>query len=272
MKEWLLRHTQCCMCQQTYLPVDAQRGTAKQTLAIQELSQQYATAAATSYFCIRNGLIRIPASIQCTRSQLKQLEQHIFSGTVLPAELISLRSSHIHQPEFTTTTTEEEEQNRRRDHPAILGSNSTDDLTAPMDLTASFDSDFEGIETTVLNYHCQDLTTTRTVTMLLSSTSHLELGVSRNPHSVNDDSRNAVAIQELDQREEQLVHWDQELVSVADYLERNQLLPDNRCCIKENNEMDGGIEVEVTTSRRCIDDGEENDGSQEFGSSSHDSI
>jgi hypothetical protein len=235
IKEWLLRHTQCCMCKQTYLSVDTKRGRDKKSLAVAELSQQYATAAATSYYCLQNGLIRIPESIRCTRTQLRQMEEHLLSVTVTPSELITLRGKK--EDIVRQSPDLEGEQSYNPLHETIVGSTSTDELTAPMDLTASFESEMEGIETSAININYE----------LVDRTLEVDLECNASIPSFRE--------------QEQWVHWDQELVSVADYLERTQMLPDNRCCIKETNEIDGGIEVEVTTGRSCHEENDSSEGS-----------
>jgi Ring finger domain len=96
IKEWLLRHVECCLCKNTFLPVDMkknQAGAKEQAAALQELSCEYAAASATSYYCHRTGLIRIPRSVRCTKTELTMLEQRIFEGTVPPAKLVSMRGS-----------------------------------------------------------------------------------------------------------------------------------------------------------------------------------
>jgi Ring finger domain len=96
IKEWLLRHVECCLCKNTFLPVDMkknQAGAKEQAAALQELSCEYAAASATSYYCHRTGLIRIPRSVRCTKTELTMLEQRIFEGTVPPSKLVSMRGS-----------------------------------------------------------------------------------------------------------------------------------------------------------------------------------
>lgn len=232
------------MCKQTYLSVDTKQGSDKKSLAVAELSQQYATAVATSFYCLQNGLIRIPESIRCTRTQLQQMEEHLLSVTVTPSELIRLRGKNDDRSWQTEGQEVERSQNFLQ---TIIESAGTDELTAPMDPSASFESEMEGIETSVINVsHDVDLE----MAPVLSSQQELELHLERNE------------IMSSYHEHGQWLHWDQELVSVADYLERSQMLPDNRCCIKETNEIDGGIEVEVTTGRSCH---EENDSSESSG-------
>lgn len=91
IKEWLLRHTDCCLCKQIMLPVDEKRGKTAKQEALQELSARYASSASTSYYCISEGLVRIPKTVRCTRKELRQLEHKIFHGTVAPPDLVSLR-------------------------------------------------------------------------------------------------------------------------------------------------------------------------------------
>lgn len=100
IKEWLLRHVDCCLCKEVFLPVDEKKGKAKQG-ALQELSCRYAASSATSFFCEKRGLVRIPRSVRCTRAELGQLEQLIFDGTVPPAKLVDLRGG---RPDCTTTS------------------------------------------------------------------------------------------------------------------------------------------------------------------------
>ena len=90
--EWLLRHIECCLCKNIYLPVDEKKGRAK-TDALKALSQRYAAACATSYYCVESGLVRIPRSVRCTRSELQRLERRIFDGAIPPARLVALRGS-----------------------------------------------------------------------------------------------------------------------------------------------------------------------------------
>lgn len=104
IKEWLLRHTECCLCKHTMLPVDEKRGKCAKQDALQELSTKYAAAASTSFYCVYEGLIRIPKTVRCTRKELKQLEYKIFSGTVPPSELATIRGRR-QEPTITTTTT-----------------------------------------------------------------------------------------------------------------------------------------------------------------------
>lgn len=99
IKEWLLRHVDCCLCKEVFLPVDEKKGKDKQS-ALQELSCRYAASSATSYFCEKRGLVRIPRSVRCTRAELVQLEQRIFQGTVAPLKLVGLRGGR----ECTTTS------------------------------------------------------------------------------------------------------------------------------------------------------------------------
>ena len=90
--EWLLRHVECCLCKNIYLPVDEKKGRAK-TDALRELSQRFAAACATSYYCVETGLVRIPRSVRCTRSELHRLERRIFDGAIPPARLVPLRGN-----------------------------------------------------------------------------------------------------------------------------------------------------------------------------------
>lgn len=230
------------MCKQTYLSVDTKQGRDKKSLAVAELSQQYASAAATSFYCVQNGLIRIPESIRCTRTQLQQMEQHLLSVTVTPSELINLRGKNGDRCRQSEGGDNDRIYNLP--HQIFMGSASTDELTAPMELTASFESDMEGIETAAINITRGDM----------------EKATVMSVRTYEDLTRKESLPSPWEH--EQWVHWDQELVSVADYLEQSQMLPDNRCCIKETNEIDGGIEVEVTTGRSCH---EENDGSEGSG-------
>jgi hypothetical protein len=231
------------MCKQTYLSVDTKRGRDKKSLAVAELSQQYATAAATSFYCAQNGLIRIPESILCTRTQLQQMEEYLRSVTVTPLELITLRGRNDDRGRQTAAA--EGERIHNLPHQIIVGSASTDELTAPMDLTASFESEMEGIETSAIKISQGDLEEATTVTSL----------------GIHEADLECQAILPSTWEHEQWVHWDQELLSVGDYLELSQMLPDNRCCIKETNEIDGGIEVEVTTGRSCHDENDSSEGS-----------
>jgi hypothetical protein len=68
-------------------------GAKAQAAALQELSCEYAAASATSYYCDRTGLFRIPRSVRCTKTELALLEHRIFEGTVPPAKLASMRGS-----------------------------------------------------------------------------------------------------------------------------------------------------------------------------------
>jgi len=72
--------------------VDEKKGRAK-TDALRELSHRFAAASATSYYCVETGLVRIPKSVRCTRSELQRLEQRIFDGAIAPAKLVALRGS-----------------------------------------------------------------------------------------------------------------------------------------------------------------------------------
>lgn len=119
--QWLLRHTECCLCKNVFLPVDEKRGKAK-AAALQELSTKYAAAAATSYFCTSAGLVRIPKSVRCTKAQLEQLERRIFDGTVAPGELVRLRGSR----EPTTNHTGFQQ---TQDSNYIVGDDEIDDVT-----------------------------------------------------------------------------------------------------------------------------------------------
>jgi len=88
----LLRHIDCCLCKNIYLPVDEKKGRAKSD-ALRELSHKFAAASATSFYCVETGLVRIPKSVRCTRSELQRLEQRIFGGSVPPTKLVALRGS-----------------------------------------------------------------------------------------------------------------------------------------------------------------------------------
>jgi hypothetical protein len=99
------------MCKQIYLPIDAKN---KQPLQldkngalpnyINELSQQFRASAATSYYCVEHGLVRIPELFYCTQSELEQLEHHIIDNTIAPMDLISLRGNY-HEYDTAATTT-----------------------------------------------------------------------------------------------------------------------------------------------------------------------
>jgi Ring finger domain len=104
IKEWLLRHTECCLCKQIMLPVDEKRGKTAKQEALQELSTRYASASSTSYYCVHEGLIRIPKTVRCTRRELKQLEFKIFNGTVPPTDLSTLRGRREELETDETTT------------------------------------------------------------------------------------------------------------------------------------------------------------------------
>jgi hypothetical protein len=92
IKEWLLRHVECPLCKHIFLPVDEKRGKAKQS-ALQTLSHHFAAAAATSYYCVQSGLVRIPKSVRCTRHDLELLEHRIFDKAIAPADLVTLRGN-----------------------------------------------------------------------------------------------------------------------------------------------------------------------------------
>jgi hypothetical protein len=145
------------MCKETYLSVDTKRGKDKDSLDIAELSQEYALAASTSFYCLQNGLIRIPEFVRCTGKQLKQFEEENFSLTVPSSEVISLRRNK--------NTKMEGEQSHNRLHEATIESTSTDEFSATTDSTASFDSELEGNETAVIRINREDVAT---VTMLSS--------------------------------------------------------------------------------------------------------
>ena len=101
IKEWLLRHKECCLCKQIYVPIDAKSKQSQHlnksgTLPdfINELSQQFRTSVATSYYCIEHGLIRIPELFYCTESELEQLEHLVIDSTIAPADLTSFRGNY----------------------------------------------------------------------------------------------------------------------------------------------------------------------------------
>lgn len=231
IKEWLLRHTLCCLCKNIYLPVDEKRGKAK-TAALHELSQRFAAAAATSYYCIESGLVRIPKTVLCTRQELAQLESRIFDGTVPPSKLVELRgslqessSSSVNGGNIIAAI------NTRHDPCHII---ETDDPTASnsLDMNFSFDSGVDDLDGAALSSFSVDL----------------EMGMSGAAHS---GSRH----EEEQPYSEKGICWlmNQELISAADYLEQNKsVFPDNRCRIQTDDE--GGVEVQETTSQRPVED------------------
>jgi hypothetical protein len=290
IKEWLVRHSECCLCQQTYLPIDtkkkqhrqrhSKKGMYQPSNYINELSQQFNASVATSYYCIEHGLVSIPESIHCTQSELDYFEHHIMDGAISPTDLRKLRgttnhSNINHRPSNDGLSTAMDGRYNQLDvieNQGIEILESNDDSTLPMDLTASFDSDYVegGIETTAHQHSNIEVENERANNSLdtihiTSSTTSVDQLLPTSEATVSIDNPNSQSVQS-------------ELVSITDYLQRrNQLfLPDNRCCIKEcsiqyNNGT--GIEVEATTSRRVVDDGEDGTNYSSNGdvySSSHD--
>lgn len=243
------------MCKQIYLPVDEKRGKAK-TAALNELSHRFAAAAATSYYCVKTGLVRIPKSVRCTRLELAQLERRIFDGAVPPQKLVALRDCNGRRDSITSFISHAEnghhqEQQHQQDHdlPIIETTDSyssTDDLTsASLDLTTSVDSSHGsvngGAPGETADEHGDDADE--------GPTTDLELGSTDG----EGDSDNLAALGPL-------YH---ELLPAADYLEQSKsaFLLDNRCCVKADDDCNA-VEVQETTSQRPVFEEEDHSSSQ----------
>jgi hypothetical protein len=213
------------MCKQIYLPVDEKRGKAK-TAALNELSNRFAAASATSFYCVETGLVRIPKTVRCTKTELQQLERRIFDGAVTPAKLVALRGSRQESSNSTGHQADFDPDGR-----IIMSSDSsnTDDVTASVDLNTSFDSG-------------DSLAGDIAVGEAAKAASYyddLELG------SAEQEDSDVAALGPL---------YYQELVPAADYLLQNRSdIPDNRCCIKQDDDS-GDVEVQETTSQRPVEE------------------
>lgn len=208
------------MCKAIYLPVDEKRGKAKAD-ALNDLSHHFASASATSYYCVVSGLVRIPKAVCCTRQELALLEHRIFDGAVPPLHLAAIRGR---RQEASTAHGVGLDQDPDHIIEANDAYNAGDLPALSVDLTVSFDSDLDPD---------QGVTPSER-----SGATDLELGLA-------GDDRDIRALEE--------VHL--ELISAADYLEQSKsIFPDNRCCIKA--EDDGGVEVEETTTQRPVNDEE----------------
>ena len=130
----MLRHIDCCLCKNIYLPVDEKKGRAK-TDALRELSHRFAAASATSYYCVETGLVRIPKSVRCTRSELQRLEQRIFGGSVPPTKLVALRGSR----QDVSTAAHHETANGEEEQLDIIGVDSENLLNTSLGSSAGTD-------------------------------------------------------------------------------------------------------------------------------------
>jgi hypothetical protein len=275
IKEWLLRHVECPLCKHIFLPVDEKRGKAKQA-ALQTLSHHYAAAAATSYYCVTSGLVRIPKSVRCTRHDLEQLEHRIFDGAIAPADLVALRGNRgaggighgggdvTEAAEMSTSRAnvvleddaEDIEMNHLGpvievfsnhhnhdnvddypDHLALNMTRSTDDTEPEFDIhnLSSFDS---GEYVTMTPSRA-----TTAVTPNPTSTADMVLPVVQVSMISSSSSSSPAAF----------IYHDgigEELVSASDYLEEQNTIFDNRCCIDTE---DHGVEVRSTDSQLLND-------------------
>jgi Ring finger domain len=250
IKEWLLRHTQCCLCKHIYLPVDEKQGKAK-TDALNELSRRFAAASATSYYCVETGLVRIPKTVRCTRKELQQLESRIFDGAVPPAKLVTLRGSRQegstcspqgHDPCANPCAIIDLNQSSRTDDPTASNYSS-------VAMTASFDSSDDADEVAAT------MVADGFVATFVAETTSSPFTLASEDISAPrvNDSLNDVELGSAGNGSREEARLNQELVSAVDYLQQNKSsFPDNRCCIKTDDE--GGVEVQETTSQMPVED------------------
>jgi hypothetical protein len=59
IKKWLLRHSNCPFCRETFLPVDAETYKSAKKKQTAELTKQRRARSAVSYYCARDGLVTI---------------------------------------------------------------------------------------------------------------------------------------------------------------------------------------------------------------------
>lgn len=75
---WLLPKDQCPCCRQVFLPVDQYIGGEKM-LNLQELSQCHFQRSALTYYCVQCGLVELPRGLQCSASEVRQMEGRIWA-------------------------------------------------------------------------------------------------------------------------------------------------------------------------------------------------
>jgi Ring finger domain len=108
IKEWLLRHINCPFCRKVCMHVDEYRSNAgaganckTKPHVIQELLDKHSKRSATTYYCVKDGLVVIPPKVRCTKRELKQLKHRICDCIVDRQELAKLRGN---RQEATVTT------------------------------------------------------------------------------------------------------------------------------------------------------------------------
>jgi Ring finger domain len=112
IKEWLLRHINCPFCRKVCLHVDEYRtngGAASMKTkphVIQELLDKHSKRSATTYYCVRDGLVVIPPKVRCTKRELKQLKHRICDCIVDRQELAKMRGNRPEASCSVTTNTQ----------------------------------------------------------------------------------------------------------------------------------------------------------------------
>jgi Ring finger domain len=296
IKEWLLRHVECCLCKQVFLPVDMKKGPAKEA-ALQELSCDYAAASATSYYCVQTGLIRIPRSVRCTKTELKLLEQRIFEGTVPPATLASIRGSReastsrnddgqlvtttsvvVAVPMMMTTTTTTATSTTTTTATGFLANHQNSTLTTT---TTSSSASTTSSSTTTIPTDDDAAASVYEQGLETSPPSLASVSIDQHVDSVEGLPISATTISHGPEHEQQQQHrpqsgmahsvsssassssrdvelgGDQELLTASYHLElEKSRIGDNRCCILHDS-SDDSVEVKETSSSGHILEEEE---------------
>jgi hypothetical protein len=242
------------MCKAIYLPVDERHGKDKALVVnLNELSLQFAAAAATSYYCATSGLVRIPKTVRCTRDELWQLERRIFDGAVPPSKLVSLRGS---RPEGTAQSARSRNVGAADEHDGIIqevhrdDSVETDELTGSIDLNSPSFDNLSSIDVAVSSNTPVESTDALYHDMEVGSSSLMSLLETKN-HTVESEND-----PEAQDSHRMTAPWQQELVSASEYLEQNSVtFPDSRWCIQTSDDLeDGGVEVQETASASIVED------------------
>lgn len=93
-QEWLLRHIHCPFCRVRMLPPDEVQGEHR-IPQIKKLMGTHRRRNATSFYCFEEGLVNVPAIIECTPKERKAMQSRILDGLVKPGELAELRGLRI---------------------------------------------------------------------------------------------------------------------------------------------------------------------------------
>lgn len=283
IKEWLLRHVECCLCKNTYLPVDEKKGRAK-TDALRQMSQRFAAASATSYYCVSTGLVRIPKSVRCTRSELQQLEGRIFEGSIPPTKLATLRGSFRqesgnHTAECSIERTEpldndgvdqrnlflsaSADSSAMEVTSTILDSNTTNSNPTSFDYSDAHDveeASSSAVTTIAANPRIKSFTCTSQAPVKPSSSR----GNKYNHVAIEFEKNSTTAFQNTHCTKPPIrvisTTAMNELVSVSEFLEQTRIVDamgDNRCRIIDSCDELDGVEVSATTTSQMLTENEE---------------